>query len=125
MSSEIQLHMSRSSELLIVARENLVNHHPADAISRAYYAMFHAATAVLLKLGIERSSHKGVISAFGESVVKAGMLDIRYHEYIRAAFESRNESDYLPCPEETPEDARITLEQAGDFVAVCKKILAS
>jgi uncharacterized protein (UPF0332 family) len=36
-----------------------------SSVSRAYYAMFYAAEAVLLTKGLSFLSHKGVISAFG------------------------------------------------------------
>jgi hypothetical protein len=37
--------------------------------------MFHAATAVLLSRGIERRSHHAVLSAFGEHIVKPGLVE--------------------------------------------------
>jgi len=46
--AEVAKHLKRAEELLEVARENLENGHPADSVSRSYYAMFHAAAAVTL-----------------------------------------------------------------------------
>ncbi len=37
------------------------------AASRAYYAMFYAAQALLLSLGLSFSKHSGVIAAFGQT----------------------------------------------------------
>jgi uncharacterized protein (UPF0332 family) len=37
-----------------------------SAVSRTYYAMFFAAQAVLLSQNLSFSSHKAVLSAFGE-----------------------------------------------------------
>ena len=39
-------------------------------VSRAYYAMFYAAEALLLTKNLKFSSHKGVISQFGEHFIK-------------------------------------------------------
>ena len=46
--------------------------YPGFVISRAYYAMFYAATAVLHNNGKSYSSHAAVISAFGKDIVHAG-----------------------------------------------------
>ncbi|MBF0292041.1 MAG: HEPN domain-containing protein [Nitrospinae bacterium] len=123
MKPESASHLARAGELLTVAAENLDNNHPADSASRSYYAMFHAATAVLLEEGIERSSHKGVISAFGEIIVKGGRLEKRFHEYLREAFDSRILSDYFPTPSVSDIYASEMLANAEDFVRACRGIL--
>ena len=64
------------------------------SISRAYYAMFYAATAVLLSRGLTRSKHSGVIAAFGQEVVKSGEFTAADQRLLQAAFQDRNEGDY-------------------------------
>lgn len=123
MRQDVSQHLERAKELIQVADENLANNHPADSVSRSYYAMFHATTAVLLELGIERSSHKALISVFGESVVKKGLMDKRFHNYLRRAFEARSESDYLPLPSESVEKAGVMLKQATEFVSSCRELI--
>lgn len=44
------------------------------AASRAYYAMFYLAQAVLLSDGMAFSKHSAAIGAFGEHFVKPGHL---------------------------------------------------
>lgn len=116
-------HLARAKELLDVAAENPHNDHPADSASRSYYAMFHAATAVLLEKGIERSSHKGVISAFGEAFVKSGLVEKRFHEHFRGAFDARALSDYLPSPSANDINADEILANAREFVKACQCLL--
>ena len=36
--------------------------------------MFHAAKAILFTMGVKAKTHKGVISSFGEHIVKKGIL---------------------------------------------------
>jgi len=79
MKSEVREHLERAEELLQVAQELLDLSHPADSVSRSYYAMFHSATAVLKELGIERKSHHAVWSAFGEYVVAKGLMEAKFH----------------------------------------------
>ncbi len=45
-----------------------------SAISRSYYAMFYATEALLLTENLKFSSHKSVISLFGEHFVKTGIF---------------------------------------------------
>lgn len=92
------------------------------AVGRAYYAMFHAATAALLERGIERSSHHAIIAAFGESLVKSGTVDKKYHQYIREAFVLRNECDYLAFISTDEFQAQTNLQRAKEFVEICKKL---
>lgn len=44
------------------------------ATSRAYYAVFHAARALLFSIGIEPTSHRAVVSLIGEHFVRSARL---------------------------------------------------
>jgi uncharacterized protein (UPF0332 family) len=57
----------RRAERSLRSARNLLDDGDHDfAISRAYYAMFYAATAALLSQNIKRSKHSGVIAAFAQ-----------------------------------------------------------
>jgi uncharacterized protein (UPF0332 family) len=88
----------------------------AQGIVHAYYATFFAAEAALLALGETRSKHSGVISAFGQLVVKAGGFDAALAGALRKLFELRNKavSDEADVDNETVSSA---IEQAERFVA--------
>lgn len=60
----------------------------------AYYAAFFAAEGALLVLGETRSKHSGVISAFGQLVVKTGGVDRAVGSTLRHLFELRNDAVY-------------------------------
>ena len=86
------------------------------AASRAYYAMFYLAEALLLSQGHSFSRHSAVIAAFGQHFVKTGVFSADHHAALRTAFDERNVGDYqyaLPFPEDTA--ARLP-EQAAAFV---------
>jgi uncharacterized protein (UPF0332 family) len=70
------------------------NGFPTQAISRAYYAAFHAAEEALLLLGETRSKHSGVLSAFVRRVVREGGVDEERGKLLRSLFERRNDADY-------------------------------
>lgn len=44
------------------------------AVSRAYYAMFYVAEALLLSRGLAYSRHSAVIAAFGREFAKGGVM---------------------------------------------------
>ena len=96
-----------------------------DAVSRAYYAMFHAARAILFSGGLVAKTHRGTISAFGERVVKRGLLGEEYADMLRRAFDLRQRSDYELYAELGEELARQTLKDAERFVEKARELLSA
>jgi uncharacterized protein (UPF0332 family) len=64
------------------------------AVSRAYYAMFYCAEALLLAKGLAFSKHSGVIAAFGREFSKTAQLDVELHRFLIDASELREDGDY-------------------------------
>jgi uncharacterized protein (UPF0332 family) len=65
-----------------------------SAASRLYYAMFYIAEALLEARGLSFSSHRAVISAFGQYFAKTKDVDPRFHQMLLAAFSQRQLGDY-------------------------------
>jgi uncharacterized protein (UPF0332 family) len=65
-----------------------------DAMSRAYYAVFHAARALLLLEGIEPKTHPGVLRMLGEHLLRAGKLDAGFLALFTRLQAYRQASDY-------------------------------
>jgi len=65
-----------------------------DAVDRAYYAFFHVAKAMLNVLGFDARTHSGLISEFGLRIIKTNMLDKKFGQYFRRAYEMRESSNY-------------------------------
>lgn len=87
-----------------------------QAISRAHFAAFYAAETALLLLGESRSKHAGVISGFGQLVVKSGGFPEETGRLLRSLFERRNEADYSGA--EVPrEETERAIDDAARFVA--------
>jgi len=59
--------------------------------------MFFAAQAALLTKNITYSSHRGVLSAFGEFFVKSGIFPKEMGRNLNRAFEKRQLGDYEPA----------------------------
>jgi uncharacterized protein (UPF0332 family) len=64
------------------------------AASRAYYALFYVAEALLLAEGLSFSSHAALIAGFGQTFAKTQQLSPRFHRYLIDAQDIRNLGDY-------------------------------
>jgi uncharacterized protein (UPF0332 family) len=120
-NEEVQRHFERAAECIEDARVLLDNNRLAAAVTRAYYAMFHGATAALLARGIRRSSHHALLAAFGQNFIKTGELDERLYRNLREAFERRQQTDYEAIVEIDHETTTQLIERAIDFVDACRK----
>jgi len=123
--SEIKQYVALASEDLAAARDNLRFGHLRAAVSRAYYAMFYATTALLGSRGLWRSKHQGLIAAFGEQFVKPGLIEPQYGRILHDAFEARLDSDYGPNPDLNESSAQQLLSNAESYVARLAQILES
>jgi len=86
------------------------------AVSRAYYAMFYMAEAVLMTKELTFSKHSGVISAFNLHFVKDGIFDKQYQKMLTQSFKARNVGDYDYEEEIYREDAEEIIESAEAFL---------
>ena len=115
--------LEKAQEDLRVAEELLQRIHPEHSASVAYYAMFHAAEALLLSLGIEVSTHRATHAAFGLQFAKTAKLDPRLHRYLLAAFEKRTDADYDVTVKLAQKEVEALLAQAREFVAAAEAYL--
>ena len=65
-----------------------------DAESRLYYAIYHAAVALLLTEGLEPRSHAGTASMLGLHFVKTGRMDPEDARLFARIQKYRLEADY-------------------------------
>jgi len=86
--------IKRAARYLKSAKILLEEKDYESSVSRTYYAMFYSAQALLLLKGLSFSSHKGVISAFGEHFVKTGIFSKEMGRELNRAFEKRQLGDY-------------------------------
>ncbi len=122
MRKDVQRHLQSAAMFLQESEHLFSGGFHNGTVGRAYYAMFHAATAALLAKDIERTSHHAIISAFGEFLAKPGLVDERLHRYIIEAFTLRNDCDYLAPFEADEPQAATTLQRAKEFVEVCRNL---
>lgn len=86
------------------------------AASRAYFAVFHAAQALLFSAGLQARSHHGVASLLGEHFVKPGTLSSEMGRLLSRMQRDREDADYLSGAVFTGVEARELVENAERFL---------
>ncbi len=120
---EIHANLERA-EQAIEAAVNLESDGYFDfAASRAYYAAFYAATALLLKEGREFSKHSGVIAAIHKQFIKTEKLEKQFGKDLNWLFELRSIGDYGVTIHVPQQEAQQAIEASRRFVQAAKLFL--
>ena len=113
---EVESLIERAKKYLRSAKVLIEEGDFESSVSRAYYAMFYCAEAMLLTRGLSFSSHKGVISAFGEHFIKTHILSKEMGKELNRAFEKRQLGDYEYTLVISKGEAEEIFEKSTDFV---------
>jgi uncharacterized protein (UPF0332 family) len=115
--------VTRIRQLLTLAQDELdtanllwQNDRCRACISRSYYAMYHAAQAILATQNLTTKTHRGVIQLFGQYFIKTDKLPIELARAISDAYDLRQLSDYEETILLTNEQAKTILSSAQLFV---------
>jgi hypothetical protein len=120
----VQIRLAKAHDDLATARGDLAQDHWRGAINRAYYAVFHTASAVLLWHDIERARHSGTQSAFGEFLIKPGIIETEYGRIYSRARRTRERHDYdLDVAWPSAEEAEQIVIDAERFVTRMEQYL--
>jgi len=115
--------LQRADKALEAARHLLADRLYEDAVSRAYYCMFHAARAILFTRGITTKTHSGAITNFGIEIAEKGIVDKEYGRIFNRAFNLRQKSDYETGTRFKKEDVMEMVESAEKFLRVIKSAI--
>ena len=109
----------RRAEQALVEAEALVGLKMGNgAASRAYCAAFHTAAAVLIRLGQQARTHRGLHSLFETHVVVPGLLAREHLQRLARLEERRGVADYRV-------DLEIPLDQARGLVDDARALLSA
>jgi len=123
MREKIKTLMQRAYESLDSAKLLVDRGYNDPSVSRSYYAMFYAAEAVLLTKDLRFSSHKGVISLFGQHFIQSGVFPQELSRDLNKAFDERLTGDYSFKSIITQEIARNAIIRAENFIENIKGYL--
>ncbi|MBI2345693.1 MAG: HEPN domain-containing protein [Deltaproteobacteria bacterium] len=112
----VKLEVEKGDAALRQAHLLFQNKEFDGCISRAYYAVFHYVSALLLTQGIEARSHEGLVRLFNLHFIRTAIFPKRYSTILSHAQKAREESDYRPEIPFTEEDAKNRLTEAEEFI---------
>lgn len=124
-ADEIEANLGRAQQSLEAARELASGEYYDFVASRAYYAAFYAATALLLSEELMFSKHGGVVASIHQKFVKTGRLSVHNGKNLNWLFELRNIGDYGGLVHVTEQDARQAVRAASGFLEAIKVLLES
>ncbi len=115
-----------AEEMLADARLLLQHGRLKSAADRAYYAMFHAATAAV-SLRVDRlpRSHKALRTLFAQHFIASGQLDRALSRDLAFAFELRQASSYEVDTAFGQETVQDLVDRVERFVATIQRLIAS
>lgn len=95
----------------------------ADAISRAYYAILHAAKAAPHVYDIAAESHPAVRRMFGLHLINPGELEPKWSAYLVESLDDRLAADYDVETSFSREEARSECRRSREFLGRVKRYL--
>lgn len=119
----INYRLKRASETLEEAEYNAKGKYYNAAVNRLYYACYYAASALMLKSGLETSTHKGVRNQLGLHFISNGKLDPYFGSIYSRLFQARHDSDYedfVYCDENLYSEYK---PQAESFIEAIKSLI--
>ena len=125
MTEQTRKLLDKANRAVLAAESLLKGGHNDFSGSRAYYAMFYAAEALLVERGLQFRKHGSVHAAFGEHFAKTEMLDPKYHRWLLDAFDQRILGDYGVEGILTRDDVARMIEHAREFVSAAFQHLES
>lgn len=121
-ADEIAANLQRAEQSVQAARQLATGGYTDFAASRAYYAAFYAATALLLGEGLELSKHSAVIASIHQWFVKTDKLDKEQGKALNWLFELRGVADYGGMAHVSPEEVKQAIEAAEKFIKAIKPL---
>jgi uncharacterized protein (UPF0332 family) len=123
-SNEIASNLERAKTNLGAAKELLDKAYYDIAASRAYYAAFYSASALLLRENIDTNKHSGVIALIHQHFVKTGKLDKEQGKNLNWLFELRGVGDYGVSVHVASGEAHRAVKVAEIFLDSVNRILS-
>ncbi len=96
---------------------------PFGAASRAYYAVFHAARALLFSLGPEPRTHRGTAALIGEHFGRPGRLAADLGRLLSRMQRDQEDADYLAGAVFTEAEAAAMIADAERFLGKARSLL--
>lgn len=125
MAKTVKNLLNLAAEKISAAKLLLKMSYERDAVSRAYYSMYHAAQAMLIAEGKTAKGHAGTVSAFNHWFVKTEKVLSKYTIAFSSLKESREFADYESLKSFSEKDAKEAIIDAEEFLEMAEKYIES
>jgi len=115
--------LEKALERLRVAERLFRDGYYEDAVSRAYYAMYHAARAALSTMNVFPKTHEGVVTEFGKKFVVTEIFPRELGKNLADAKAARETYEYSVTTTAGKSEAEAILVNTKKFVDKIKKQL--
>lgn len=119
----IELCLEKSQDKLNASKD-FYDVHPEEAVSAAYYSVFHAVQALFLqdRLNLaKKRGHRSVIALFNREYVYPGIFSWEMKKTLGQLESIRNKSDYEPQMQITAHQAQECIVKAEKFNAAIRE----
>jgi len=123
MSVTAKAHIQKAHKRLHVAQKLLQDNEYEDAVSRAYYAMHHAAKAALATVNSFPKTHEGVVTEFGKKLILTETFPKQLGKNLADAKAARETYEYSVTTTMTKTEAEAILLNAQTFVKTIQEHL--
>jgi uncharacterized protein (UPF0332 family) len=120
---EARASLERAAQSIAAARQLVSGGYFDFAASRAYYAAFYAATAILLSEGMEASKHSAVIALIHQRFVKTGKLSKEQGKALNWLSEMRSVGDYGGTAHVSQDQVDQAIHAAEEFLSAIQSLL--
>lgn len=119
---EEEQRLELAEQKLSTARLLVENDRFEDAVSRAYYSMFHSAKALLLEKGSDPRTHAGISTELGK--LYRDQLGKELTRDFSRIQEKREKADYGEITDIAREEADEAIEVAEEFLSRARDIIS-
>jgi uncharacterized protein (UPF0332 family) len=123
LNNEINQLLNLAIEDLETAKILLDINRYRPSISRAYYSMYYAAQTLLLSIGLETSTHKGVIKLLNSHFTNTGKISKDIAKLLKSTYDLRQSGDYNADFIADSDTAKTAITNAQKFIDEVQRIM--
>ena len=93
------------------------------AVSRMYYGMFYALSALAVKHRFSTTKHKQLIGWFNKNFVKEHKVDRKLGEFLHTAYDMRSKGDYDDFVHFSLEEVEELFQEMQEFIRAIERLV--
>ena len=121
----VSARLAKAARKLVAARADIEAARWDEAASRAYYAMFHAARALLAARGVSARTHAGLAAVFADELVRTKELDADLGRWLGQGRRARELGDYDDFLSIDAQEAKEAVSRATRFLDEARRWLTA